>query len=854
MYKTKIKKLAKKIIIGLFLALFVLASSSILLEKITNNSLSLSNTAYAAEPDCGTDAAKDKAVCKKVGDNCPTGYVVDGENCKKEATSQTDTESTKNMIKFLIKLQDILNTLIWPVLVMIGGLLDNSILFGNGMEERLREIWIPIRNIVNILFVIALVGIALYNVLGIGDDNSNYSIKSVLPKIIVGIIAVNFSFLGIKLFLDVINVLTVSIFALPNQVGQATVLDSTKSEDQETIDHFCKAYDGKKYNEVIDPNQFTKTQTDNTYRTIGAKYLTTVEPTDTKEKILEKIDALNDPTIKQQFQTAIDTAIAGEICTAGKISDGKGGKKDGLVLTSQGELFLKRWNSRNAALAMALNLSNIVYYEKLDVATVANIEQLFVNGILSLMLYLIFLASFVALFIVLLGRLVVMWLAIALSPVLLLGLAVPVIKEKISGFGDLTSKFVGNAIVPLGIALSLTIGWIMLNALQGVNSLYNGGSISFTAGKGLPVVGLTTLQDLLVGLGTLAVIWLGVFTAASKSIAAPVTDMLKGALTKVGSFIGTMPLRQLPLFQIDLPGAGEDNKFTGSQIMHAIDSFSHPKDIDKLTKLLNPQAVAAPASVLADQEKTKDDKGVYSWVNTGNRAAQLKALEAETIEAFRKFKSENPAYGKLKQPLKGHIDKLLDGTPEEKKTAAEAIAELAKRSGQSGLKVDKATPQSTGDTKQPQAPAKPDQPPVTKDTKGFGSEVLKEDEVPRYQTRRDSLVTAIETGKLQTIQASLTTLNQAGGTKNLTAANLETILDKETYKALVKTFGTKEKLTEYLETLPKTPAGPGVAGVAGAGATGGPVQPGPGGTPGSPDAGGQAPTGPAGGGPAPTED
>lgn len=521
---------------------------------------------------------------------CPSGFEKssDGTTCKIKAGEKPLDESTVKIISFLIGLQNLMNRLIWPILMMIGGLMDNSLLFGNGMEERLREIWIPIRNIVNILFVIALVGIALYNVLGIGDENSNYSIKAILPKIIIGIIVVNFSFLGIKVFLDGINVLTTAIFALPNQVGAEIVLDPSNPSDQDTIRKTCRLREGLSTSKKINKEEFEKQRELDTLRKIAGS-------NEFKAFFEGKITKLTAQEINQLAGTNLDdaqfTSFKARYAESMKkvLCEAYVDEEDNVTkmrLTSQGELFLKRWNSKSAPLAMAIGLGKIVFYDEIDTRSLASLDKVVINAALSFILYLLYLASFVALFIVLLGRLVVMWLAIALSPILLLGIAVPAVKEKLGGFGEITNTFVQNAIAPLGIGLALSIGWIMLKALQGLNSL-GGDQISFSAAQGIPVVGLTTLQDLLVGVGTIAVIWLGVFAAASKSIAAPVTEMIKGGLSRAGSWVGTLPFKHAPVFHIDLPNVKGAEKYTGSQVWDTVRALgTEEKNKRKLTDLV----------------------------------------------------------------------------------------------------------------------------------------------------------------------------------------------------------------------------------------------------------------------------
>ncbi len=614
--------------------------------------------------------------CKIVGDSCPSGYTKSEETCKKSTTAQAANESIVKTATFLVQLQKILGRIIWPVLIMIGGLMDNSLLFGNGMEERLREIWIPIRNIVNILFVIALVGIALYNVLGIGDENSNYSIKAILPKIIIGIIVVNFSFLGIKVFLDGINVLTTAIFALPNQIGAATVLNPDDPNDKDKIDKMCRSMEGLSASETIDKEKFEKDNETKVLRRIAGsnefKVFFDAEINIAKltaQEILWLAAENLDESQQKDFSARYDENMKGMLC--GVYTDTKGVTK--MKLAPQGEIFMKKWNNRSAPLAMAVGLGNIVFYEEIDPGSLASMEKIFINTVLSLLLYLIFAASFIALFVVLLGRLVVMWLAIALSPILLLGIAVPAVKEKLSGFGEITNTFVQNAIAPLGIALSLSVGWIMLKALQGLNSLSDGGSISFSATQGIPVVGLTTLQDLLVGVGTIAVIWLGVFAAASKSIAAPVTDMIKNGLGTAGKWIGTLPFKHAPIFHIDLPGVTGDEKYTGSQVWEAVRGLASEKKPYKLRDLLTNRKTVSSRD-FADKSKIKTSAHVLSWLkNADEQNMSAKDLQSGMLTLK---KNRKDLYNNVKKEYKDlgeKIDDVIEKKGKKLKTAGSAL-------------------------------------------------------------------------------------------------------------------------------------------------------------------------------------
>ncbi|MEK7523877.1 MAG: hypothetical protein AAB588_02485 [Patescibacteria group bacterium] len=109
---------------------------------------------------------------------------------------------------------------LWPVILMIGSLLDNDLIFGGAMGERLLAIWVQVRNLVNVMFVLVLLAIAVYNVLGLGEEGGGLplALKTAIPKFVLALIAVNFSFVAARVVLDFTNVITGAVFALPSTV------------------------------------------------------------------------------------------------------------------------------------------------------------------------------------------------------------------------------------------------------------------------------------------------------------------------------------------------------------------------------------------------------------------------------------------------------------------------------------------------------------------------------------------------------------------------------------------------------------------------------------------------------------
>ena len=701
-----------------------------------------------------------------------------GTVCQKKVdVNNKDPEkekALKSQIYFLIGFEQFLNTVIWPVLVMTGDLMNNNILFGAGMDERLREIWIPIRNLINLFFVLAMVAIAIYNILGIGDDNDTYSIKQILPKMIIAIIAVNFSFMGIKVFLDGINLLTTSIFALPDQVKDGL---GNISQDEEMVTRFCLGTTNQTVDSKLEmqggllstdlnpsslkvvvltfaeKNQTLLVGTDNEAKAkmlvaLREKLKTNITPAEIMTLYPKIFDGNGINAVKE----AITEAKASRVCT----NDAK--------LTPRGKAFLIKYNSQNAAFAMALNMSKIVFYPEIDLTTLteANISKLFINTIFSVAMYLIYVASFIALFVVLLARLVVLWLGVVASPVIIVAMVLPVFKEKL-GFGELIDKFVQNAIAPILIAGAMTVGWIMLRAIQNVNVL-SSGIPNIT--NGIPVAGLNTIQDLMVAVGAIAILWMAVFAAASKSIAAPVTDKIKGFLGSAGSYVGSLATKRMPLFPVTIPGKDDkDEKINVTpemldQLSFDLGSKRQTKDANKLSEVFG--LVPKGSKNFDAITEAKDSKEAISIMRENEYA--IRNGDEERIDKYLKkyMKDINPNFIEdLKKDIEGTklaglIGELFEkgATEEDKKKIRVQIADRVK--GQNGEDIEKeldnaaaATAKRTTPTpKPPTTPATPAPklPNVTPDS-SIGAGIVGANGVKAITDATNELTAALKSNK-----------------------------------------------------------------------------------------------------------
>lgn len=102
-------------------------------------------------------------------------------------------------------------------------LIDGSMFSGEGDNNQVYELWTYVRNIANALFVLAFLLIVISQITSIGL--SNYSIKRMLPRILLVAIAVNVSFWVCAALVDISNFLGTSIKSYLDTVVGSNISD-----------------------------------------------------------------------------------------------------------------------------------------------------------------------------------------------------------------------------------------------------------------------------------------------------------------------------------------------------------------------------------------------------------------------------------------------------------------------------------------------------------------------------------------------------------------------------------------------------------------------------------------------------
>lgn len=102
-----------------------------------------------------------------------------------------------------------------PLIALSSWLLSPDWTYGDifGMRGLIYKVWILASNLVYIIFAIILLIIAFANIFG--KNSGHFAVKTALPKLVIGILIVPFSWFFVSATLSLANILTASAIALP---------------------------------------------------------------------------------------------------------------------------------------------------------------------------------------------------------------------------------------------------------------------------------------------------------------------------------------------------------------------------------------------------------------------------------------------------------------------------------------------------------------------------------------------------------------------------------------------------------------------------------------------------------------
>ncbi len=447
-----------------------------------------------------------------------------GAEATETAASKID-EMKQGLVGAIVVFHAFIQALLYPMVMIASALMDNNILLGPEMEASILEIWVQIRNWVNIIFVLVLVGIALYNVMGIAGDGSNYALKAILPKIVIGLVAINFSFLAGKVMIDSVGVLTEAVYALPTSF---TNWDGYKDDLEKRL---CRTtYANEETGRLEDNGENSKAVKD-------ASVMSVI--------FCESDGATTDPMLTGEFNNA-------------------------------GSLYFSHFGEHNATASIMINMGLINDADMVALQADSGVDalsEMALHALFGVFMFLLFGFAYAALIVVLIARLIILWICLALSPLIVLFFVFPDLANAGGGEVDLKDKFFKHLFVPLVIGVVFSIGFTMLSVLYDSNS---GSWMTALGGDGAKFGKFTNLnmssddvaemqamfgtnvsdfQSLLIAIGAVLIIWIGVFAAADQTVASSFTSSIKSAGEGIGKFAA-----KLPLYMTTIPIPGTEDK------------------------------------------------------------------------------------------------------------------------------------------------------------------------------------------------------------------------------------------------------------------------------------------------------
>lgn len=485
-----------------------------------------------------------------------------------------------------------LNLLLYPLVSLIATLMDNEIIIGPEMESKLRMIWVTIRDWVNMLFVLGLVVIALYNVLGVAGDGSNYALKAILPKLVIGLVAVNFSFLAGKVLLDATAVVTTAVYALP------TSLDQWDDERNILETKLCTLnQEGGVTGEGAEREVATANK-----RPVG------------KGSIMAILFCEDEPT----------TSSGETAYYSGKFN-------------TFGLDFFDNFGAHNVTVALMVNMGQVTDVDLVAFAGAAPADQLAalsMKTLFGILMFLMFGFAYVAMIVVLLARVVILWICLALSPFVVLLFLFPDLSNVGGGEMNLKDQFFKHLFVPVVMGLVLSIGFTMLSVLNDSASgswLGKIGDINFSDLGDTEQVremansygkDISDFGDLLIAVAAIMIIWIGVFAAASQTIANSITSTIKGAGEATGKFLASTPL-YATVVPIKNPNTGVNEPVGLLNLLQGI-----PAAARLVTQRREEGSRKVAESLVGTSPLQKKEASVLSTAQTGTKEEAKKAIRS----------------------------------------------------------------------------------------------------------------------------------------------------------------------------------------------------------------------------------
>jgi hypothetical protein len=429
---------------------------------------------------------------------------------------------------------NIFNPLINFLTFGIGAFLGNDYIFAGTMGTMLHTIWVISRNIVNIIFVLILLFLALKYIFSQEETN----LGKILPKFVLLLIAVNFSWLAGKLVLDAANVASNVVFSIPAGI-QGVLGEGSTAMDLESGDNACKVTADNKVTGFCAPS--------------GIWF-----PADTKNTTNDfncnpdKVKQLNDAYKVLYPINAADAKQYADISSASPSGNTTINRSQAYICWQQ--IKLGDYNQNTASYYLTYSMARVQNLTRAN--TNDKLSQLAIGTLFSLLIEIVYLMAFASLYIALIIRVAFLWVLMAFSPLIVLLMFSGDIGMKGGKAAELLSfqNFAKWAFAPTMVGAVWSVGFIMVTAGQTMtdstwkqlNSIGGGVDSNIFSSSSL-LMGMDSIQQFIWLLMTTGIIWMGTFSVlGGLDVVKNVTDKIKGigtnALQGVGEVIKYAPI------------------------------------------------------------------------------------------------------------------------------------------------------------------------------------------------------------------------------------------------------------------------------------------------------------------------
>ncbi len=382
------------------------------------------------------------------------------------------------------------HVLLLIALEFVQYLLQSDFFSNIQMMQALNDIWKLSRDIMNVFFAIMLIGVALYTIV---TANKSF-VTEKIANFVIAVILVNMSWFFPRVIIDIANILTSTVYSIPQYLGNAKCeiidgMDPTKKIP-------CKSITGYRiFPSLAEEKDFKNNCGSGTcecQRNIACYKLQSLDDL-RKTGVSESHVMINGLVVN--FARVLDlTKIPAAI---------RGGGGGGIVRGFFSQLQL---------------LMGVAFATVIQLAT---------------------LLPLVALAVGLLIRILILWLTAAFMPFVFLGYVINgKLGTNVFGFEvDIWQEFISAAFIPTMVAIPITIGYVILNAVTSVTA-------PKSSAIAIPLLyGVQSWWAMLWMIAGIAVLWKGSFAALSKNkTIGGMTDKIKGFGEQVGGSVAKLPL------------------------------------------------------------------------------------------------------------------------------------------------------------------------------------------------------------------------------------------------------------------------------------------------------------------------